>query len=222
MPTGTDNIDMDVKALKTQLKNCSLQEVSLHTGVTRQTLHNFLKGGNTTLATLNALNSFFDKDKVEKLYGSLAYYGAPLAVTKRQSHFELHETLKKALELSKTDALVASTMPFVLFKQRANLDLTHLFRESVKSDTDSLLGYFLESANEFRNYRPFKIFSSNMKKLANYDHAPKRKFNGESVDKEFLPLYSRNNLALSWGLLDRGELKNHMDRFEKWLLASNK
>lgn len=218
----TDNIDMDVNALKTQLKNSSLQDVSHHTGVTRQTLHNFLKGGNTTLSTLTALSSFFDENKVEKLYESLAYYGAPLAVTKSQPHFELNETLKKALELSKTDALIASTMPYVLFKQRANLDLTSLFRESVKSDTDSLLGYFLESANEFRNYRPFKTFSSNMKKLVNYDESPKRKFNGESVDKEFLPLYSRNNLALSWGLLDRGELKNHLDRFEKWLSASNK
>jgi len=222
MSMRTDNIDMDVNALKNQLKNSSLQDVSHHTGVTRQTLHNFLKGGNTTLSTLSALNSFFDEVEAEMLYESLAYYGAPLAITKSHPHFELNKTLKKALELSKTDALVASTMPFVLFKQRANLDLAHLYKESVKSDTDSLLGYFLESANEFRNYRPFKVFSSNMRKLFNYVDSTKKKFNGESVDKEFLPLYSRNNLALSWGLLDRGELKNHLDRFEKWLSTSNK
>jgi hypothetical protein len=213
---------MDINALKTRLKNSSLKNVSHHTGVTRQTLHNFLKGGNATLSTLSALNSFFDETEIEKIYESLAYYGAPLAVTKSNPHFELNDTLKKALDLSTTDALVASTIPYVLFKQRASLDLTTLFRASVKSDTDKLLGYFLELANEFRNYRPFKLFSSNMKKLINYDNSPKKKLNGDSVGEEFLPLYSRNNLALSWGLFDRGEIKNHLDRFEKWLSASNK
>lgn len=213
---------MDVDLLKSLLNEKRLADVSVSTGVTRQTLNNFLNGGNTTLDTLKALESFFGKVDEEKLFESLSYYGAPLAVTKKAPHYNLHETLKKALKLSKTNSLVASTMPYVFYKQRAALDLTELLKESMKSDTDQLFGYFLEMANEFREHSPFKKFLNNLKKLVPYDRYKKTKLNGEKVSAEFLPLYSRNNLALSWGLLDRGELQDHLNRFEKWLAQSNR
>lgn len=208
---------MEVNDLKNSLQAKNLTDVSSRTGLTRQTLHNFLKGKNATLKTLNALESYFHDEETEKLYQSLAYYGAPLAVKNKYPHFSLQVTLQKALVLSKTEELVASTMPYLFFKQRANLNLEELLRDSVKSSTDNLLGYFLDSANEFRSYNAFKSFTDKMKKLFLYDSKHPTKFNGEVVATEFLPVYTRNKTALSWGLLDRGDFKHHLDRFEKWL-----
>lgn len=213
---------MDTATLKNLLKDKNLTDVSARTGLTRQTLHNFLNNRNTTLKTITALETFLHDEDVDQLYQSLAFYGAPLAVKKKHPFFNLQNTMRKALLLSKTDDLVASTLPYVFYKQRANLKLMELFRESVKTNTDKLFGYFLESANEFREFLPFKNFTSKMKNFFSYKDSTPTKFDDTFVTNEFLPLYTKNKVALSWGLLDRGDFQHHLDRFEKWLKAEEK
>lgn len=212
---------MDVDLLKNLLNKNNVTDVSLRTGLSRQTLHNFLNGKNPTLETLTKLQSYLCEENEVFIFESLAYYGAPLAVTQRIAHYDLNQTLKKGLELSKRNALIASTLPFVFFKQRASIDLIWLFRESIKSDTDKLMGYFLETAHEFRNFIPFKMFAKSMNKLGRYDKYQPTKLNGETVNSEFLPLYTQNSLALHWGLLDHGKLSSHISRFEKWYSQEN-
>lgn len=207
---------MEVDDLKQKLKESNLALVSRQTGLTRQTLYNFLDNKNTKLESLQLLDKYFNDTNEAELYSALTYFGAPLNVKKQNPNKSLENTLALGLEHSRQDSLVASVMPYVLYKQRTNLDLYQLYRLAVKSDSDQLLGYFLEVANAYSNFKLFSDFSKNIFQFNKYKSNTLKKLNGKSVKSEYVPLYSSNKLALKWGFLESGTLEHHLERYSKW------
>ena len=79
----------------------------------------------------------------------LTALGAPLGSPRPKTlPPDLEEALAEALTLSHRDATVARVLPFVLWRQRDELDLDRLVRQASRRDERSALGYFLELAGQ--------------------------------------------------------------------------
>jgi hypothetical protein len=204
-----------------KLKISNLQEISKSTKLSRQTLYNFLNGQNTTTDTINKLKTYFQMQIDDQLYTDLKFYGAPLAVKDGRPNLELDQALLNALQASRSDSLLESVLPYVFYKNQEALNLEVLFRESVKLNNDQLLGYYLEMADQFIPVQKFKNFTNLMRQIFVYDLRPLMTISGKPVPDYAISAYMKNTVALSWGLLVRGELKFQIERFKKWGLSEN-
>lgn len=207
---------MDQKTLRRHLSSSNLQRLARATKLSRTTLYKVMEAKPTTTATLGKLSSFFENKTANELYQNLKFYGAPLAEKNRRKTLTLEETLLEALKVSRTDSLVESVLPYVLFKNRAVLNLPLLLRESVKSDVDRLLGYYLDVSNQYKPNKTFKNFTHDMRNLFHYETNQPQTLNGKTVKEFALSAYLKNTVALDWGLLVRGELSHYLERFHKW------
>lgn len=206
---------MDLDFVVENLKNTNLSEVMRETKVSRQTLYNVLQNKNTTKETVTKLVDYFYKKNNAEVYQNLKFYGAPLFENAKKT-YSLEQTLFYALNLSRNDGLVESVLPYVLYKNRSVVNLKFLYRKCMKEDLDNLLGYYLEVSTKFRSNKNFEKFLKYMKELCDHQTLQPVPLGKRKVPEYARSAYTQNEVALSWGLLVRGELNHHLERFEKW------
>lgn len=205
---------MDLDSLRKKLSDVNLAEVERETKVSRRTLYNLLENKNTTEKTATKLSEYFLAVEENELYGNLRFFKAPLVVETKNS-MSLEEAVFKALSAAKNDGLLESVLPYVLYKNRASLNLDRMYELTLPQGLLFNFCYFLEVANEFSQHKPFKVFLKKCHSLL-----PKKlqlsPLASRKVPDYALPLFMKNEAGLKWKFLVLGNLKDHLDRYRKW------
>lgn len=207
---------MDLQQLRHHLTKVeNLSEVERETNVSRTTLYNVMKNESAHKETVEKLSKYFTEKNNQELYENLRFYGAPLAESRRRT-IPLEETLLRAFELSRNDALVESVLPYVLYKNRSTLKLGELYRSCVQEKLDRHFGYYLSMSEAFHSFPKYAAFLNHMRFVFNYSSGDPVPLANREVPDYAKSRFLKNKVALAWGLMAQGETSHHLERFHKW------
>lgn len=200
------------------LKSQNLSHLEKDSGLSRQALHSAVKSHNMKLENLSALAKTlklqveFTPVKTEKnLMSSLSKWGAPLAHTKDGS-LSLTACVRESLKQARHDGVYETLVPYVLCLNVEKLNPFELVAAAFLENQVNVLGYFVELANHFHSHAKFKYLLDLLRPAKN----EQKEFLVLSTRTHFPELFEKNNLALKWNLLVRGNVEDHLQRWKKW------
>lgn len=201
-----------------KLKDQNLSKLEGEARVSRQALHNAVKSKNMKLDNLSsvakAMNYKVELTPVlseENLLGSLVKWGAPLAHS-AEGNLPLEATIVEASRRAREDGLFESLVPYVLATNAQDLKPNELVGLSFLNDQAAVVGYFAEVANLFRQNNKLQQVSL----LLERGKRDGRELLVKTTKMNFPELFEKNMVAIKWNLLVRGNLQDHLDRWNKW------
>ncbi|MBC7753666.1 MAG: hypothetical protein H7Z71_05475 [Moraxellaceae bacterium] len=202
----------------TQLKSQNLSHLEKETGLSRQALHNAVKTKNMKLDNLTtvaqALNfkvEFTPRLTEENLLSSLVKWGAPLAHS-NEGNLSLEMSVQESLKRARGDGVYETLLPYVLHCNVKNLNPLKIVAAAFNANQVNVFGYFVEMA---RKFHPHEKFDEMLKLLEPAKSIPVE-FLVLSTKSRFPELFDKNTLALKWNLKVRGQVQDHLQRWEKW------
>jgi len=214
---------MNTKAFFKNLGMQNLSELERKTDLSRRALGSAKKSHNMKLDNLENLAealglslNFVPVADEENVLSSLKRFNAPLA-HETGGNLDLAQALVASFKFARTEGLYESVVPYVMAVNAKNLNprdlvaLTHLENGEV-----AVLGYFAQMANEFSSHPHL----TELVKLADSfrEKKPKKETLLKNEKVNFVELFEKNRVALRWGFLVRGTVKDHLDRWNKWQL----
>lgn len=147
--------------------------------------------------------------------GWLQQMGAPLSAPRSKRNPPSSEVaLTEALVLSHTDPTVARVLPFVLWRQRADLDLDHLAVLATQRDEAQSLGYFLELAGKLGKDRP--LLQASKQLVDRRRRRPRMFFAGRHGRRAVAAASKRTpQVARRWGYLMNAGVDSFKSVFDK-------
>ncbi len=203
------------------LKSENLTHLEKESGVSRQALHGAFNSHNMKLDNLNRVAKarklkleFLPVLTEDNLLASLAKWGAPLAHSKNGS-FSLEETVGESLKKSRSDGLYETLVPYMLSLNLEKINVRKLAAVALDADQVNVLGYFVELSNQFNPHEKLRLLLD----LLQPAKTPSKEFLVLTTKSNFPELFEKNKLALKWNLLVRGDVTDHMQRWNKWKMS---
>lgn len=201
-----------------KLKEQNLSKLEGQARVSRQALHNAVKSKNMKLDNLSsvakAMNYKVELNPVlseENLLSSLVKWGAPLAYS-ADGNLPLETTLAEASRQARKDGLFESLVPYVLAKNVDELNPNELVGLAFLNDQAAVVGYFADVAHLFKPNKKLQQVAL----LLERGKSEGRELLVKTTKMNFPELFEKNTVALKWNLLVRGNLQDHLDRWNKW------
>lgn len=192
-------------------------------GLSRQSLHSFLGGGDMRLSNLFSVLKVLNLEmQVEDSFGeadvlaNLKDYGAPLVAGDAKTALLPEESMVEGLKLSRKDARLTSVLPYLLVKRAYQWDLNDLLSR-LKDDLpmQQLLGYYVDVALAYRKRAPLTELKL---ELGNVVGKVKPLILSKRDQGKSLKDFKRfvNAPAKEWRLGTRDELESLVARCQKW------
>ena len=209
---------MNTSAFFKVLKAQNLSHLEEEVGLSRQALHNALKSHNMKLENLSKLAKslnlqveFSPLKNENNLMSSLVKFGAPLAHTKDGS-LSLEECVRESLKQARHDGFYETLVPYVLCFNINKMNPLEMASAAFSVNQVNVLGYFVELANVFKPNVKFDYLLSLLKPAK----SKKKELLVLTTKSHFPELFEKNELALKWNLLVRGNIEHHLERWKKW------
>jgi hypothetical protein len=207
-----------------ELQHQNLSALERQTKVTRQALHNALKTRNMKLDNLSTVAGAMNYQvelvpslQEHNVLASLVKYGAPLAHS-NDGNLPLELAVTEACKLSRKDGFYESVVPYVLAKNANCLKEYDLVGLAFQNNQPNVLGYFAELANMFRaNTRLQKLM-----RLLDAGKPDTEELLVLTTQMNFPEMFTKNQAALNWKLLVRGNPEEHFNRWNKWEQSQKK
>lgn len=219
-------MDKDVifEKLEELIKDYGPSRLADDSGISRQGIYRLLSERNPRYETLEKLASTLRIDldltknlpSTEEIYSSLKEHGAPLSAQTIEHPLPLEESLARGISLSRTDGLISSIIPYLLFRKIDDLNTPRLISLCDSLGESRTLGYYADVANAFKS-------NEKLKRLA--DLIFDLHFGQESLSKNEKPTESfrhlakltDNPIAKKWKFMTIDNLEHHLERYNKWL-----
>jgi hypothetical protein len=214
---------MNTKAFFKNLGKQNLSELERKTSLSRRALGSAKKSHNMKLDNLENLAealglslNFVPVTDEENVLSSLKRFEAPLA-HKAGGNLDLGQALVASFKFARIEGLYESVVPYVMAVNANNLNPRNLVAMTqLENGEVAVLGYFAQMANEFSPH-PHLTELVTLAALF-HEQKPKKETLIKNEKVNFVELFEKNRVALRWGFLARGTLKDHLDRWNKWQL----
>ena len=211
-----------LKLVEKRARAYGLQELALESGLTRQTLYGFFKGGNLTLNHLYKILKVLgleleirEEVRDEDVLGSLSRLGAPLPEVEGSKRMGLEETLARALEVSRRESRLSTVLPYVLIKRAYQIKVGELIGLLRQPEEFQLLGYYTELALKYRYRAPLETLLSQLWAAKNqFKPLALRERDQGRAAADFARFV--NPSAEKWKVLTRDSEEDIVARLMKW------
>ena len=211
-----------LKLVEKRARAYGLKELAQDSGLTRQTLYTFLRGGNLTLNHLYKILKVLglrlevhEEVRDEDVLGSLSRLGAPLPGMEDFKRMGLEETLARALEVSRRESRLSTVLPYVLIKRAYQIKAGELIDLLKQPQEFQLLGYYTELALKYRYRAPLETLLSQLWAAKNqFKPLALRERDQGRAAADFARFV--NPSAEKWKVLTRDREEDVVARLMKW------
>lgn len=215
---------MIFEKLERLIKDYGPSRLAHDSGISRQGIYRLLSERNPRYETLEKLASTLKIDLdltknlpgTEDIYSSLKAHGAPLSAHAIEPPLPLEESLARGISLSRTDGLLSSIIPYLLFKKNDELNIPHLISLCDSLGESRALGYYADLANAFRANEKLKRLADLIFDL-HFDQEPLSKNSKPTESFRRLAKIKNNPVAKKWKFMTIDNLGHHLERYNKWL-----
>jgi transcriptional regulator with XRE-family HTH domain len=219
------NRDLIFEKLERLIRSYGPNRLSRDSGISRQGIYRLISERNPRYETLDkiamALQIDLDITKAlpttDDIYSSLKFHGAPLRARETKKPLSLEETIARGISISRTDGLIISIVPFLLFKKADKVNIPSLIALCDGLGEVQALGYYADIANTFRPNKKLAKLVDVLDDLPfKQELLSKNTRMTESLKK--LIKIIENPIAKKWKFITIDSLAHHFERYDKWLM----